>query len=164
MSHFCNLNIDLACSVWTHALKSPLSSSVSLHLTLKYRTVSIVGTASELKPMSVWIPSSPIITDQHWPTLTIADQHQATFGHDFNNQLVWPPLAVWVALRQGKSYQIGTDSQVTNCHHRCLQDWRKCPWSHNLFCTHSPWLPLLSTHNLQYFTLYSTVGQDELWQ
>ena len=66
------LNINLACSTWTHHVlcKSPPSTSIHLHLPLfdllKYRTISIVGAASKLKPRSIWTPSITNHHQHHW--------------------------------------------------------------------------------------------------
>ena len=72
MSYFHNSNINLVCSTWTHALESPPSTSSTSVDPLKYRTISIVGTASKLKPKSVQTPS---FADQLHPSPTIANQH-----------------------------------------------------------------------------------------
>ena len=153
MSHFHNLNINLACSIWTCALKSPPSSSIHLHLTLWDRPTSIVGAASKLNPKYVQIATSPIITDQHQPTLTITSELQSTFRHNLNREGRLPcphhgKITPFPWEIQGQTTIMAPSVQCNSSRiSKCLADCKS-----DLGPRTYPWTP------------YNNQSHDEVWQ
>ena len=74
MSYLHNSKIDLACSAWTHALKSPIYS-VYLCSTLNTGPYLLWAQHQSWSQKSIWTPAT---AKQHHPIPTIANKYQPT--------------------------------------------------------------------------------------